>query len=141
MEEHFPAEAALHEDVTTAGGLLPTGAPPMLHLLELTIKTTSPSELVEVFMSVLHERMAQGDLCRERTIKMLYVDLVWGEGGRKEGREGGREVSENSIPRLHAESGVCLALCCCFSCCCHMPAQGYRSVFVSVGREDEKRRN
>jgi hypothetical protein len=41
--------------------------------VELSVKTTNPCKLVEEFMSIFHERLAEGDLCRKRTIKMLYV--------------------------------------------------------------------
>jgi hypothetical protein len=53
-------------------------------LIELCVKTINPCKLVEEFMSIFHERLAQGDLCRMRTIKMLYVTWIGGsrEGGR-----------------------------------------------------------
>ena len=54
-------------------GLLPTPPKVTLRLLELSIKTANPSKLVEEFMSIFHERLAEGELCRKRTIKMLYV--------------------------------------------------------------------
>jgi hypothetical protein len=71
MEELLPALDVV--DVTTAEGLLPTPPNVTLRLLELSIKTTNPSQLVELFMTIFHERMLQGDLCRKRTIKMMYV--------------------------------------------------------------------
>ena len=74
MEEHYPAEAALDVvDVKTAEDLLPTPPTATLLLVELSVKTTNPWKLVEEFMSIFHERLAEGDLCRKRTIKMLYV--------------------------------------------------------------------
>ena len=74
MEEHFPAEAPLDVvDVKTAEGLPPTPPTVPLRLVEISVKTTNPCQLVEEFMSIFHERLAEGDLCRKRTIKMLYV--------------------------------------------------------------------
>lgn len=42
-----------------------------MRLLDLTIRATNYLQIVSEFVALLHERFAEGALCRHRTLKML----------------------------------------------------------------------